>query len=92
MCFPPLPLESMYCMYYSAAVMCASLPPPTNGQILYFNDSTTPYDHGTVANYICNTGFGIAGGDVNRVCSDDDKNTIGEWTRTTPTCECKQNL
>ncbi|XP_064387965.1 uncharacterized protein LOC135336171 isoform X3 [Halichondria panicea] len=68
-------------------VMCASLPPPTNGQILYFNDSTAPYDHGTVANYICNTGFGIAGGDVNRVCSDDDKNTIGEWTRTTPTCE-----
>ncbi len=69
--------------------MCASLPPPTNGQILYF-DSTAPYNHGTVATYICNTGFGIARGDVNTVCSDDDNEAMGRWTRIPPTCERKQ--
>ena len=71
--------------------MCASLPPPTNGRILYFIDSTQPYDHGTVATYICNPGFGIAGGDVNRVCGDDDNEAIGEWTRIPPTCERKKH-
>ncbi len=69
--------------------MCASLSPPTNGRVAYFTDSAPPYDYDTVATYTCDIGFGIAGGDVNSVCTDENNEAVGRWTRIPPTCERK---
>lgn len=63
-----------------AALMCDSLPIPDNGRIIYSMDITSPYSYDTVATYICNTGFGINGGNVLRTCGGDGSSSIGTWT------------
>ena len=53
---------------------------------MYTTNSTTDLDFGTVAKYTCNTGFGLSGGDVLRMCDGDSSSPIGSWTGTTPSC------
>ena len=61
-----------------------------NGLIVY---STLPennvYEIGTLAEYNCNGGFALVG-IANRTCSAfDQEDTVGDWTLTAPTCQCK---
>ena len=69
----------------SAAIMCPDLPDPSNGFILYAMNMTPPFDFMTVANYECNTGYGLFGGDTMRTCAGLDP--TGEWNGTAPTCQ-----
>ncbi len=71
------------CTY--AAVTCADLAAPTNGQISY--STTLPYGFGTVASYSCDTGYGLVGIDWTSMCNGDSSSTAGMWIGTPPTCE-----
>ena len=78
-------------MYLSFLVVsCSELPSLENGQIAYSDSTTSPHEFGTVAEYMCNTGFGLSG-EAARTCVDDSggETTIGIWNGTAPTCECK---
>ena len=76
----------------SSAIMCPDLPDPSNGYIMYAMenmpptevDMTPPFDFMTVANYECNTGYGLFGGDTMRTCA--GLGPTGEWNGTAPTC------
>ena len=73
--------------------MCTSLSTPDNGRIIYFTDATSPYEFGTVATYVCNSGFGLSGGVAVRTCGGDDSDPAGTWSGTAPSCLCRfQNL
>ena len=67
--------------------MCSDLPTPDNGRIVYSTGVTSPYDFGTVATYVCDTGFGLRGGDNTRSCGGGGPTTSGSWTGRAPTCE-----
>ena len=67
--------------------MCTGLPSPDNGSIIYPTGTTSPYEFGTVATYMCDTGFGIDGGDVLRTCHGYGLSPMGTWTGTAPRCE-----
>ena len=70
--------------------MCFDLPVPANGRIFYYNDvPPAPYDFGTQATYICDSGFGLNGGDATRTCSGGGANTNGTWSGRAPACEGK---
>ena len=68
-----------------AAVTCADLPAPTNGQVTY--STTSPYGFGTLAIYSCDTGYGLVGVDQTSMCNGDSSSTAGMWIGTPPTCE-----
>ncbi len=67
--------------------MCTLLPDPDNGRIIYSTGTTSPYEFGTVAIYMCDTGFGIDSGDVLRTCRGDRLSPMGIWTGIAPRCE-----
>ena len=70
------------------AVLCNTLGAPVNGQVIYSPDTTSPYDFGTMATYVCDSGFGISGGTRTRACSDGDGLTnAGVWSRSSVTCD-----
>ena len=60
--------------------MCPDIAEPVNGQINFSLDVLAPFDFGTVATYSCDTGFGLNGGDVTRMCEGDGSGPIGEWS------------
>ncbi len=68
------------------AVVCSDIPAPDNGRITYSTDTTSPYDFGTVATYVCNTRFGLVGVG-SRSCVGDDTSLVGSWSETGSTCE-----
>lgn len=70
-----------------AAITCPALVPPQNGQLIFTTDIISDHDFGTVATYLCDTGYAAVGGDARRVCSGDGSNTNGTWTGVPPTCE-----
>ncbi len=73
--------------------MCNSLPTPDNGRIIYPTDSTSPYEFGTVATYVCSSGFGLSGGVISSTCGGDDSDPVGTWSGTAPSCLCEsQNI
>ena len=74
-------------MCYSAAITCPTLPPPINGQVMYTTNSASDIDFGTVARYTCNGGFGLSGGDVQRMCGGTSDSPNGSWIGTAPSCE-----
>ena len=76
----------MFIIIIFVAIMCTDLPTPDNGQVSYASDTTAPYDFGTEATYVCNSGFGIVGSRT-RMCTGNNSTTIGTWTVTAPTCE-----
>ncbi len=58
-----------------------------NGQIVFSNDTTSPFDFGTLATYTCDTGFSLVGeSDGTRTCSGDGSSPVGMWTGDIPTC------
>ena len=65
--------------------MCMALPPLMNGELSYGTDVTDPYDFGTVATHICDTGFGIIG-NVERTCEKFGTSPVGTWRGTVTTC------
>ena len=72
--------------------MCAELSTPTNGAILYSTNMTAPYNFGTKATYVCDSGFGISGGDRIRTCGGMVTHTEGIWSGVAATCECKLHV
>ncbi len=67
-------------------MFCPDLLEPENGNIIYSMDQLPPFQFGTEARYVCNSGLGVARGDGVRVCLGDVVNTVGEWTGETPQC------
>ena len=66
--------------------MCPSLPDPLNGQIVYSTNTTGDQMFGATATYICDSSFGLSGGERVRACSSDGSSTIGFWTGRAPSC------
>ncbi len=79
-------LSSKFNLPTIIAIMCSDLPPPDNGRITYSTDTTSPYDFGTVATYVCDTGFGLVGGG-SRLCGGRDTSPSGSWSEAASTCE-----
>ena len=76
-------------LYANAAILCESLPNPDNGYIQFTEISSDAFNFQTTATYVCNDGYGLSGGDINRTCVGSE-NGPGEWTGTAPTCEGKE--
>ncbi len=76
---------------YFTAIVCSDLPAPDNGRVSYSTGTIVPYDFGTTATYICDTGFGLVGG-ATRSCSGNSSTVDGTWTGTVPTCQGKLHM
>ena len=76
--------KSLLCTVY-----CPVLPTPANGMITYSSESSTVRPVGTVATYICNTGFVLAlnSGTERRTCQ---SNRL--WIGSPPTCAGRQSF
>ena len=72
--------------------MCASISAPENGQVSFSTDTTPPYDFETRVTYICNSGYGIRGGNVLRTCRGDGLTPNGNWTGIAPSCGGKPKI
>lgn len=59
---------------------------PTDGNIVFKDDPTAPFDLGTIAYYTCYPGFVPDGIDAVRVCLNVGSD-IGEWNGTASFCE-----
>ncbi len=68
--------------YILTAITCYDIPAVENGMIVYSSDTTSPYDHGTIAVYECETGYNITGGDSERICTGGST----QWNGTAPQC------
>ena len=79
-------LRNYYCIQYTG-IMCEALPDISNGSISYATVPNPNFVFGTIATYTCKGGFGLRGGDMNRVCLGDGAKSSGEWSGSTPTCE-----
>jgi len=55
---------------------CPELFPPDNGAVSYSGDGVV-----SIAEYTCNTGYSLIGGDLKRFCNNDDM-----WNGTAPSC------
>ncbi len=71
--------------------MCFDPPLFANGQIIFSTDTTSPFDFGTLATYICDTGFSLSG-NVARTCTGDDSSPVGIWSGGDPTCISENNI
>ena len=69
-----------------AAVMCDTLHAPDNGHIVYSPDVTSPYNFGTVATCVCDSGYGLSGGTRTLRCGGNDSSPVGLWGGSTPSC------
>ena len=67
-------------------IMCPSLPEPLNGQVVSSTNTTGDQVFGATATYVCDSGFGLSGGERVRTCSSDGSSTIGFWTGSAPSC------
>ena len=81
------------CAYLSvlhAAIECPPLSLIDNGMIIYSPDDTANYELGTVATYVCSSGFRLdfsQGGSETRTCVDDmDNDAEGVFDRLPPRC------
>ena len=83
---------AIYFTHLHTALMCSYLPAPDNGGIVYSTGITTLYDFGTTATYMCDTGFGISGGNVLRTCRGSGLSPNGTWTGTAPRCDGKASI
>ncbi len=50
-------------------------------------DTPAPYEYGTVATYVCDTSYGVSGGEGVLFCGGDGSDTAGSWGTSMPTCE-----
>ena len=84
-------IQKVDCQSHSiAAIMCVELTAPANGQIAYSTDQTPDFDFGTVVTYTCDRGYGISGGDSERLCGGDGSTSNGMWSEVAPSCERKE--
>ena len=65
--------------------MCPAPPPLANGQIIFSNDTISPFEFGTVATYVCDIGFSLLGA-ATRTCDGDGSSPNGMWTGNDPSC------
>ena len=72
----------------TVGIECPGLPNPPNGETTYSSDTSAPFDFGTAATYICDTGFGLSG-DSMRMCRGNGSSTTGEWSGVAPSCQGK---
>ena len=78
------------CHPFSAVIECPTLSAPSNGQVSYTTDLSSPFDIGTVATFSCDAGFSLNGTTALLTCADDDQaDTIGTWGGTEPSCLSK---
>ena len=70
-------------------ILCVTLEAPPNGYIVYTEDVTIDFDHGTTATYVCNEGYGLTGGDAVRTCIGGGESQVGEWSGSSPSCDSK---
>ena len=61
-------------------------------QLTSINSGQISYDSselvfGTTATYSCDTGFGLSGGDRERVCGGNGSSSNGVWNGVAPNCE-----
>ena len=61
-----------------------------NGVVTYTHSEPQPYSFGTTAEYRCETGFGLSGGDSARICEGDGSSPTGVWSGDAPSCEGMQ--
>ena len=61
-----------------------------NGQLSYAPDTIAPYDFGTVATHVCDTGFGIVGS-MTRTCERVGISPVGAWSGSATTCDGKRH-
>ena len=61
-----------------------------NGLITYSTISNNSvYELGTLAEHSCNAGFALVGVASRNCSAFDQMDTVGDWTLTAPTCQCK---
>ncbi len=87
--FPTIIYSFLYLRHLlsSPAVTCPALPTVGNGQIIYSMDTPAPYAYSTVATYVCDTSYGVSGGEGVLFCGGDGSDTAGSWGTSMPTCE-----
>ena len=61
-----------------------------NGMVNYTHSEPRPYSFGTTAEYRCERGFGLSGGDSTRSCEGDGLSLTGVWSGDAPRCEGMQ--
>ena len=71
---------------FSEQIACLALPEPENGRIEYSSGSTGDQLFGVTAMYICESGFGLTGGERVRTCEGDGNSPVGTWTGNAPSC------
>ena len=83
----------MSCISF-AAIECPALTADPNGGLSYSSvDQTGPFAIGTVATFMCNTGFSLNGALATLTCADDDEaDDIGTWGGTEPACSGRYML
>ena len=67
-------------------VVCSDIPDPENGDIMFAEGTTSPFEVGTIATYICNLGYSLMGGDSARTCEGDGTQEYGMWSGLAPEC------
>ena len=75
------------CILSYAVIQCPDIPDPYNGQILFTTDRQAPFDYGTTAQYVCDSGFSLIGDESMRVCEGDGQSDIGVWSGYDYTCQ-----
>ena len=81
-----LSLSNIVCLH-KVLVICPTLNNPQNGQVMVDDVNNI---QGANASYSCNIGFELIG-DRMRVCQNTG-GSIGVWTGSDPTCQCKHNI
>ena len=84
-----------FCCFIHIGIKCKSLPNPKNGFIV-FSDPANPHDFESTANYSCDPGYQLIGGDPVRHCVETGQEHCdisgqkkGEWNGTAPECKGK---
>ena len=56
--------------------------------IIYFGNTTEPYDYRTTVRYQCHKGYAVKRGDSERTCTntDDGRSSEGQWSGTAAVC------
>ena len=69
------------------AVYCPALTPPENGRV----STSSGVNHlgvGSTATYSCNPGYALLTiGSTTRTCEDPDRDSVGTWTGSMPSCQ-----
>ena len=73
-------------MIIPSVVKCPLLSYPENGIITYSEETSLLLGFMETANYSCNVGFGLSGGDTVRTC-EGAAGSSGEWTGSAPSCQ-----